>query len=111
MFRIREPAFEMVELEVVFANGQNEALTFEFAVETEDGVGECSFYEVKAEEGRTATLEAPEGDVIGFRAAVDSYNVSGELLQGDVDEPCPRIVVDYSLRETPAILQSTEVRC
>ena len=110
--RLGEPAFEIVELEVVLVNGQDEPLTFRFALETTDGTGEWSSYEVEPHDRRTVTVAPPEDrSVVGIRASVAGHDVTAELLEGESGEACPRIFVEYELAETPTILQSTDVTC
>ena len=107
-----DSAATIVELDVVLVNGQDEPLTFRFALETDDGLGKWSSYEVEPAQRRTVTVTPPENqEVVVIHGSVAGYDVGAELLEYESREVCPRIVFEYELADEPTILQSTDVSC
>lgn len=107
-----ESAPRVVKLEIVMANGQDELLTFRFALESPDDIGDWSAYEVEPGERRVETIVPKESrSVVGIRASVAEHEVSAELLAGNSDKICPRVVIEFELSARPTILQSTDIDC
>lgn len=100
------------ELEVVLVNGQDEPLTFRFALETPDGIGQWSSYEVDSGERRSVMVTPPENDeVVAIHASVAGYSLSADLLERRSDGLCPKLYVEFELADRPTILESADVGC
>lgn len=102
----------IVELEIVLGNGQDKTLTFQFALETADGVGRWSSREVKPGKRKSVSVAPPKKrDLVAIHGAVAGYSVSQELLPYDSASVCPKLLIEYGAADEPTILQSTDVRC
>lgn len=105
------PSGTIDELEVVLVNGQDEPLTFEFALETPDGVGEWSSYDVGPDERKSVTVTPPEADVVAIRASVADHSLSADLLEHGSGEVCPKLYIEFELADRPTILESADASC